>query len=163
MKKRIITFIFALFLIIPLCLTLTACKDKNKEEPTPQVTMVHINEALGNAGSPSINGIGATNLELDMITAYTEEELIEFKVLLERGNIDPSSLIIVDIYKYTASNSAEFLTIVAKFKTTDYATQFYNLSKVDDQFDSKQYGNLVVCSYNLISTFVFNAIDSIQV
>ena len=173
MKKRIITFIFALFLIVPICLTLTACKDKNKEDPTPQpqVTMMQISEALDGDAKPTIEG--SISVRLVSSTPVSEQTFYNYKNILERYNFNSNNLVAADHYEYWAiiptlpnTEQPEYSIYVFKF-SNNYATEFNQNFDFDTAFEadynSKVYGDLVVVADVTISTFVFNTIDSIQV
>ena len=155
--KKILSSLCSLLLVFSLFFIFSGCK--NQPEPT-QVTLLQIRETLKTSELPQIVGYDS----IELVLHYDSSDRVKkWQYQLEIQNIDSSDLRAVDYFYYKETLLYKNVSEVSilKFANTKSAKVFYKQYDVENDFVSKQYGNIVVVSQNTVSDYIFNLIDNI--
>lgn len=178
MKNKLIKIVCACLMLVTFSVLFMGCGKG-------QITIVQIEEAIKKAEKPVLGDSSTIVSNIVLYTSNTDkysETCLEWQRKFENNDIDTTNFMSMsDMYyrvQYDSTNSNRYDIYVFKFsEKADAKNCCKKLNKLDivegdywtietrldnEKYTAKQYGNLVVYTYDKIASYVFGLIDNIK-
>ena len=155
MKKFLMCLIF---LLLPI-FVLSGCSGR-------QITMLQIEESMPELEKPIIENAGTI---YDLLKGKSvASQLLNWQSNFERQNVNAEKFVALDTYYFDYGLNDDYnsyryyVALVFKFSEDKYAKNCYKNYDFDDNFEVRQYGNLVVAVDENYADLIYSSIDNIK-